>query len=80
MAPHIHLQRVTEKGLVRYYRIGIFATLFGDFVLEREYGNVQNKKATGYKRVIFDNLQEAKKAFQMLLLLKQKKGYQTSKN
>jgi hypothetical protein len=60
---HISLQRVTEKGLVRYYRIGIFATLFGEFVLEREYGNIRNKRTTGYKRSVFKDLQEATEAF-----------------
>lgn len=71
----VSLHRITDKGHVRYYRIELFATLFGEFVVEREYGNVRNKAATGHKKMSYGTIDDAKEAFKSIIGLKQKKGY-----
>lgn len=71
----VSLQRTTNIGHIRYYRIELFATLFGEFVVEREYGNVKNKTPTGHKKMMYNTIEDAKEAFLMIVDLKQKKGY-----
>lgn len=69
------MHRVTDKGHIRYYRIELFQTLFGEFVVEREYGNIQNKGATGHRKTTYPSIDEAKDAFKIIVGMKQKKGY-----
>lgn len=71
----ITLHRTTKQGHIRYYRIELFATLFGEFVVEREYGATRNKSATGNKKSGYCSLEEARDAFLMIVGQKQKKGY-----
>lgn len=71
----ITLHRITEQGHIRYYRVELFATLFGEFVVEREYGAARNKSATGKKKTEYGSLNDAKDAFMMIIGSKKKKGY-----
>lgn len=71
----ITLHRTTDQGHTRYYRVELFATLFGEFVVEREYGATRNKAATGHKKTEYQNLQDAKNAFLVTVGQKRKKGY-----
>lgn len=71
----ITLHRITEQGHIRYYRVELFATLFGEFVVEREYGATRNKSATGHKKSEYHTIDEAKNAFFMIIGQKKKNGY-----
>lgn len=71
----ITLHRITDQGHTRYYRVELFATLFGEFIVEREYGATRNKAATGQKKTEYPTLDEAKDAFMVVIGQKKKKGY-----
>ena len=60
---------------VRYYRVSIEATLFNEFVVMREYGNVGNKTPTGIKQCYFPTLQEATKCAEKIIKEKVRKNY-----
>ena len=44
------------NGKVRYYKTKAYLTLFGEYMLVREWGGVDNKKATGQKQSYFLDL------------------------
>ena len=71
----IIMTRHTNQGTVRYYKLCLFFTLFGDFVLEREYGNIHFKAPTGKKREFFDSYDDAYRRYNNILKQKRKKGY-----
>ncbi|TDA63623.1 WGR domain-containing protein [Sulfuricurvum sp. IAE1] len=71
----ITLHRITDQGHTRYYRVELFATLFGEYVVEREYGATRNKSATGQKKTEYHSLEEARSAFMVVVGEKKKKGY-----
>jgi len=71
----VSLHRITNIGHIRYYRVELFATLFGEFVVEREYGNAKNKTPTGHKKMMYNTIEDAKEAFLVIVDLKQKRGY-----
>lgn len=73
----ITLHRITKQGRIRYYKVELFETLFGEFIVEREYGATRNKSATGHKKSEYQTIDEAKKAFLMIIGQKKKKGYTT---
>lgn len=64
----------------RYYKISIHPTLFGDYLLDREYGSIKNKKPTGRKSEYFVLLDTAIMQFKALFLQKVKKGYKAKAN
>jgi len=66
------------NGRVRYYKIKTYLTLFGEYLLIREWGGVDNKKATGQKQSYFTNMNEAIEATKEIILTKQRKGYISS--
>jgi predicted DNA-binding WGR domain protein len=51
------------------------ATLFGEFIIERTYGNIRYKTPTGIKKEFFNSMKEAGVAFEKLINQKKKKGY-----
>ena len=59
----------------RYYSLELTPTLFGEMLLTREYGGLENKKPTGVIKKYFSNLEDSIKVFESLIGLKQKKGY-----
>ena len=63
------------NGRMRYYKIKTYLTLFGEYLLIREWGGVDNKKATGQKQNYFATLNEAATAVEKIIVLKSKKGY-----
>ena len=63
------------NGRVRYYRINTYLTLFGDYLLIREWGGVENKRATGQKRSYFLNMDALEEVILKLITVKHKKGY-----
>ena len=71
----ISMTRQTDRGTVRYYKLELFCTLFGEFVVERRYGNICFKSPTGIKKDFFDSYDDAVMIFKQLLKQKQKKGY-----
>jgi len=68
------LYRRVGKHL-RYYIVELYRSLFGEYVVERRYGNVANRSATGLRRDIFKDSEAAKNFFFHLLQRKQRKGY-----
>jgi len=63
------------NGKVRYYKIRTYLTLFGEYLLIREWGGIDNKKATGQKQSYFTTLGEVALAIEKIIILKSKKGY-----
>ena len=63
------------NGRVRYYRIKTYLTLFGEYLLIREWGGVDNKSATGEKHSYFSTLDEAIIAIEKIISIKKQKGY-----
>jgi len=63
------------NGKVRYYRFNAYLTLFGEYLLIREWGGIDNKKATGQKQKYFSNLSELLVATEKICSAKKKKGY-----
>ena len=63
------------KGRVRYYKIALYPTLFGEYLLVREWGGVGNKRATGEKRSYFSHLEGGLTEIKKILTAKKKKGY-----
>ncbi len=63
------------NGRVRYYKIKTYFTLFGEYLLIREWGGIDNKRATGQKKRYFINLIELSVAVKNIIFMKEKKGY-----
>ncbi len=66
------------NGRVRYYSINTYLTLFGDYLLIREWGDTDNKNATGEKWTFFKSYEEMVIAVKRIISMKQTKGYGTS--
>lgn len=63
----------------RYYRLYITSTLFGEYVLVREWGRCGSKNmghSGSLMQQWFSCLQEAQQAKENLVRLKKRKGYQ----
>ena len=65
------------NGKVRYYKIKTYLTLFGEYLLVREWGGVDNKSATGKKLQYFSSLKDLHSTIETLLYTKTLKGYNT---
>ena len=63
------------KGRVRYYKIALYPTFFGEYLLVREWGGVSNKRATGEKRSYFSHFEEVMDSMKKIIRSKEKKGY-----
>lgn len=68
------LYRRVGKHL-RYYIVELYRSLFGEYVVERRYGNAANVAPTGVKRDIFKNYLAAKRFFFTIVRKKRKRGY-----
>lgn len=60
---------------MRYYSINLYPTLFGEYLLVKEFGGVKNKKPTRIIKEYFSHLEDSIKAFEKLVGEKVKKGY-----
>ena len=63
------------KGRIRYYKITLYPTLFGEYLLVREWGGIGNKRATGEKRSNFSHIEPVMGALKSIIRSKEKKGY-----
>lgn len=59
----------------RYYSIQLLPTLFGEALVIRSYGSVNNHKPTGEIRNVYETIQEAHSSVSVLLSKKYKRGY-----
>ena len=71
---HLLLTRFV-KGRMRYYLLELEETLFGEYLLEKVYGSMSNKKPTRVLKEYYDSWVEAKKKFDGIVKGKKKKGY-----
>ena len=55
-----------------YYKVNIYPTLFGDFLIQKEYGASQNSKPTNTIKEYVDSKKEA--MFLLLDIVVDKKG------
>ncbi len=60
---------------IRYYKLEMFLSLFDEYVVQREYGNILYCAPTGIKKNIFDCKKSAKEFYCKILNLKKAKGY-----
>jgi len=71
----VHLIRVIDSSHIRYYKIEISLTLFGEIIVERIYGNTAYRKCTGKITHFLDSIDEAHAHFKRIYSEKIKKGY-----
>lgn len=71
---HIMLTR-SVKGKMRYYLLEIDYSLFGEYILNKIYGGLNNKKPTRILREYFSSFVEAKEKLESAVKSKRKKGY-----
>jgi len=65
-----------NSGLnVRYYKLEIFLSLFGEYIVEREYGNVAYRTPTGTRKNIFLSVESAKEFYFKTLKTRKNRGY-----
>ena len=69
-------RKVNKK--IRYYSLELIPTLFGDMLFIRKYGGLKNKRPTRIIKKYFSNIDCSLRAFECLIVLKQKKGYYSS--
>jgi predicted DNA-binding WGR domain protein len=60
---------------VRYYKVQICFTLFGEYLLICEWGNIDNKRSTGQKQNYFSSLSDLKDTIKKIIYHKSKRGY-----
>ena len=60
---------------MRYYKLKLYPTLFGDILLIKEFGSIKNKKPTGIIKEYFSHIEECLKAIDFFVYEKIKKGY-----
>ena len=63
------------KGKVRYYSLALYPTLFGEYLLVREFGGVKNKRPTRVMKKYFNHSQDALNLLAKLMTDKLQKGY-----
>jgi len=71
------LYREVNKN-IRYYTLKLYPTLFGEFLLVKEFGGVSNKKPTGVIKEYYSHFEESVKIVESLIKQKLKKGYSYS--
>jgi len=65
-----------NNGLnIRYYKLEMFLSLFGEYVIEREYGNIAYRAPTGRRKDIFISIDSAEKFYSKILTIRKKRGY-----
>ena len=69
-----YLERRVGKN-TRYYLIELYLNLFGEYILERTYGNIVHKKFTGKVIEFFDSKDSAVKKMEKIVKEKERKGY-----
>jgi len=64
---------------VRYYSIRVYKTLFGEYLLEKRYGSLKNKRPTGITKEYYENIELTVSAIKKIVSLKLKRGYYEDK-
>lgn len=65
-----------NNGLnVRYYKLELFLSLFGEYVIEREYGNIAYRAPTGIRKNTFSSIESAEKFYFKILKIRESRGY-----
>lgn len=65
-----------NNGLnIRYYKLEMFLSLFGEYVVEREYGNVAYRTSTGRRKNTFISMKSAKEFYFKTLKIRKNRGY-----
>lgn len=65
-----------HNGLnVRYYKLEMFLSLFGEYIVEREYGNVAYRTHTGKRKNIFSSIESAREFYFKTLETRKNRGY-----
>lgn len=72
----IYLVKKINATHIRYYNMSLMQTLFGEIEFECVYGNIAFKSHTGKKVHFFQNMDEAGKRLEQVLMKKLKRGYQ----
>lgn len=65
----------TSNHKERFYLLTINKNLFGEYILERVYGNINNKAPTGNKKNIYDDINISIKILHKILMSKLNKKY-----
>jgi hypothetical protein len=60
---------------IRYYSLEIYKNLFGEYILEKKYGSLKNKRPTGIKRECYIYLNDARFACAQKIQEKVERGY-----
>ena len=60
---------------MRYYSIELMRNLFDEWLLIRSYGSMKRKAPTGVIQMLFTTKEEALSSLQLLLIVKEKRGY-----
>ena len=62
----------SSNAKMYYYKVNIYKTLFGDFLIQKEYGAAQNLKPTNVIKEYADSKKEA--MFKLIDIVVDKKG------
>jgi len=65
----------SNRGNIRYYKIELFLSLFDDYIVEREYGNIRYKAPTGIRKNLFSSFKAAKDFYNSIIKKKKQRGY-----
>jgi len=60
---------------LRYYSLTLCPTLFGEYLLTKEYGSVKNKKPTRVIKEYFSHFEDSVTVIEKFIETKIKKGY-----
>ena len=60
---------------IRYYTFRIYPTLFGEYVLEKEFGGLKNKRFTGIIKEYYSQIEMSIHALKKYEIEKLRKGY-----
>jgi hypothetical protein len=71
-------REVNQK--IRYYSINLCPTLFGDFLLIKEFGSMCNKKPTRIIKEYFSYVEDSLQVIDSFINAKIKKGYLQANN
>ncbi|MDD3465607.1 MAG: WGR domain-containing protein [Campylobacterales bacterium] len=73
----MYKQTLTRKvgNRIRYYTLDLQMDLFGEYIVNKIFGSICNKKPTGFKREYFQTRESAIISFKRNLALKMAKGY-----
>ena len=73
--PYIKILQREVNNRIRYYSLEIYKNLFGEYILEKKYGSLKNKRPTGVKKECYINVYDALFACTQKIQEKLNKGY-----